>query len=128
MRRHTVIGERMLHVAPALSGVARLVRSSHEWMDGSGYPDGLRGSEIPLGARIVAVCDAYHAMTSKRPYQRALKPQEALAELTRCAGTQFDPEVVAAIRAELAAPALHAVPNERKATATGRALRGLIAS
>ncbi|HEX5980649.1 MAG TPA: diguanylate cyclase [Thermoleophilaceae bacterium] len=128
MRRHTVIGERMLHVAPALSGVARLVRSSHERMDGSGYPDGLRGGEIPLGARIVAVCDAYHAMTSERPYQRALKPHEALAELTRCAGRQFDPEVVAAIRAELAGPALRPLPGGRMATAPGRPLRGLIAS
>jgi two-component system cell cycle response regulator len=104
MRRHTVIGERMLHVAPALQGVAQLVRWSHERMDGRGYPDGLRGSEIPLGARIVAVCDAFHAMTSSRPYQRAMKPAEALAELTRCAGTQFDPEVVAAFRSELEAP------------------------
>jgi two-component system cell cycle response regulator len=104
MRRHTVIGERMLHVAPALSNVARLVRWSHERMDGGGYPDGLRGGEIPLGARIIAVCDAYHAMTSERPYQRALKPHEALAELARCAGTQFDPDAVVAIRAELAAP------------------------
>jgi two-component system, cell cycle response regulator len=103
MRRHTVIGERMLHVAPALEGVARLVRWSHERMDGRGYPDGLRGSEIPIGARIVAVCDAFHAMTSSRPYQRPMTPAEALAELTRCSGTQFDPEVVAAFRAELEA-------------------------
>jgi diguanylate cyclase (GGDEF)-like protein len=103
MRRHTVIGERMLHVAPALEGVARLVRWSHERMDGRGYPDGLRGSEIPIGARIVAVCDAFHAMTSSRPYQGPMTPAEALAELTRCSGTQFDPEVVAAFRAELEA-------------------------
>ena len=124
MRRHTVIGERMLHVAPALSGVARLVRWSHERVDGNGYPDGLRGAEIPLGARIVAVCDAFHAMTSERPYQRAMKPHEALAELTRCAGTQFDPQVVAAIRAELAAPAVAPAPNGRGVPAPGRALRG----
>jgi two-component system cell cycle response regulator len=114
MRRHTVIGERMLHVAPALSGVARLVRWSHERVDGGGYPDGLRGGEIPLGARIVAVCDAFHAMTSERPYQHAMKPHEALAELMRCSGTQFDPEVVAAIRAELALPPAQRTPGARE--------------
>jgi two-component system, cell cycle response regulator len=94
----------MLHVAPALGRVAQLVRWSHERVDGGGYPDGLRGGEIPLGSRIIAVCDAFHAMTSPRPYQRAMKPAEAIAELLRCSGTQFDPEVVAAFRAELEAP------------------------
>jgi two-component system, cell cycle response regulator len=94
MRQHTVVGERMLHVAPALAGVAQLVRWSHERMDGTGYPDGLRGDEIPLGARIVAVCDAYHAMTSERPYSAPVPRDDALAELKRCAGTQFDQEVV----------------------------------
>ena len=74
----------------------KLVRSSHERWDGNGYPDGLAGDEIPLGARIVSVCDAYDAMTSDRPYQRALGHEEALAELRRCAGTQFDPDVVEA--------------------------------
>jgi two-component system cell cycle response regulator len=104
MRQHTVVGERMLHVAPALSGVAQLVRWSHERIDGGGYPDGLTGEEIPLGARIVAVCDAFHAMTSDRPYSPAMSSDEAVAELTRHSGTQFDPRVVAAFRAELAAP------------------------
>jgi HD-GYP domain-containing protein (c-di-GMP phosphodiesterase class II) len=96
MRRHTVIGERILGAAPALRPVARLVRASHERWDGDGYPDGLRNVEIPLGARIVAVCDAYHAMTSERPYRDAVTPAEALAELRECAGTQFDPDVVEA--------------------------------
>jgi two-component system cell cycle response regulator len=94
--RHTLIGERILGAALALRPVARLVRSSHEHFDGNGYPDGLRGHDIPLGARIVAVCDAYDAMTSDRPYQRSLGRDAALDELRRCAGTQFDPDVVEA--------------------------------
>jgi two-component system cell cycle response regulator len=96
MRRHTVIGERILGAAPALRPVARLVRSSHEHWDGSGYPDGLLGEEIPLGARIVAVCDAFHAITSDRAYAAAESTDAALSELRRCAGTQFDPGIVAA--------------------------------
>ena len=70
MRRHTLIGERILGATPGLAGVAALVRASHERLDGKGYPDALAGAEIPLGARIVAVCDAYHAMVSDRPYRR----------------------------------------------------------
>lgn len=96
MRRHTLIGERILSSAPALIPVAKLVRSSHERFDGKGYPDGRAGEEIPLGARVVAVCDAYDAMTSDRPYRKALSPTEAIAELRRAAGTQFDPRVVEA--------------------------------
>jgi diguanylate cyclase (GGDEF)-like protein len=92
--RHTIIGERILGAAIALRPVATLVRASHEHYDGNGYPDGLRGREIPLGARIVSVCDAYDAMTSDRPYQRSLGHDDALAELRRCSGTQFDPAVV----------------------------------
>jgi HD-GYP domain-containing protein (c-di-GMP phosphodiesterase class II) len=94
MRRHTIIGERILLSAPALRPVARLVRSSHERWDGTGYPDNLAGEDIPLGARILFVCDAYDAMTSDRPYRQALDPGEAQAELCRCAGTQLDPGVV----------------------------------
>jgi two-component system cell cycle response regulator len=94
MREHTVIGERILAAAPALRGVASLVRSSHERWDGGGYPDGLAGAEIPLGARVVAVCDAHHAMTSERPYSSGMSEADAVAELRRCAGTQFDPVVV----------------------------------
>jgi HD-GYP domain-containing protein (c-di-GMP phosphodiesterase class II) len=94
VRQHTIIGERILLAAPALRPVARLVRSSHERWDGAGYPDGLAGEEIPLGARIVAVCDAFEAMTSDQPYRNRLDVSAAVAELRRCAGTQFDPQVV----------------------------------
>ena len=94
VRRHTIVGERIVRAAPALIGVARLIRSSHERFDGTGYPDGLRGAEIPLGSRVIFVCDAFAAMTSERPYARALTQEEALQELQRCAGTQFDPVVV----------------------------------
>jgi diguanylate cyclase (GGDEF)-like protein len=94
MRRHPLIGERILLAAPALRPVARLVRSSHERWDGSGYPDGLTGDEIPLGARVVAVCDAFNAMTSDRPYRESVSEFAAIEELLACAGTQFDPMVV----------------------------------
>ena len=95
MRRHTLIGERIIAAAPALGRAAKLVRSSHEAFDGSGYPDALAGVEIPLGARIIAVCDAFDAMISNRPYSPAKTTGQALAELRRCAGTQFDPTIVA---------------------------------
>jgi diguanylate cyclase (GGDEF)-like protein len=104
MRRHTVIGERIISAAPALAEVALLVRSSHERYDGGGYPDGLSGEAIPIGARIVAVCDAFDAMTADRPYRVAIMPQDALAELRRCAGTQFDPRVVDAFKGALYGP------------------------
>jgi PAS domain S-box-containing protein/diguanylate cyclase (GGDEF)-like protein len=101
MHRHPVIGERILGAAPALAQAAKLVRSSHERMDGQGYPDGLAGDDIPLGARIIAVCDAYDAMTSDRPYRAAMSHEGALSELRRCAGTQFDDLVVEAFSAVL---------------------------
>ena len=97
MRQHAAIGERILDADPVLQPVARLVRASHERWDGAGYPDGLAGTAIPLGARIIAACDALDAMTSDRCYQRARSLPEALAELRRCAGTQFDPQVVTAL-------------------------------
>jgi HD-GYP domain-containing protein (c-di-GMP phosphodiesterase class II) len=77
-----------------LRSVAKLVRSSHERWDGSGYPDGLRSEQIPLGSRVVAVCDAFDAMTTNRPYRRRVDSPVAMAELRACAGTQFDPAVV----------------------------------
>ena len=94
MRRHPVIGERVLDAAPAMRSVAGLVRASHEHYDGNGYPDGLEGDEIPLGARIVTICDAYDAMTADRPYRPRMNSREALEELQRCKGMQFDPVVV----------------------------------
>ena len=94
MRSHTLIGERILGGAAPLVPVARIVRSSHERWDGGGYPDGIAGEEIPLGARIVFACDAYDAMTSARPYGEARSPQDALAEMRRFSGTQFDPAIV----------------------------------
>jgi diguanylate cyclase (GGDEF)-like protein len=94
MHRHTLIGERILIAAPALAHSAGLVRSSHERYDGGGYPDGLAGEEIPLGAAIVTVCDAFDAMTSPRPYGEAISVSAALAELRRCSGSQFNPRVV----------------------------------
>jgi diguanylate cyclase (GGDEF)-like protein len=97
VRRHTLIGERIIGAAPALASVAKLVRSTHERLDGAGYPDGLAGDQIPLGARIIAVCDAFTAMTSSRPYAPQLTVPEAIAELRHCAGSQFDPAVVDAL-------------------------------
>ncbi|HYH89298.1 MAG TPA: diguanylate cyclase [Solirubrobacteraceae bacterium] len=108
MRRHTIIGEDILSVAPALQPVAALVRASHERWDGNGYPDGTAGDEIPQGARIVAVCDAFSAMVQERPYQPGLTLHEAVEEIVRCAGTHFDPDVVAAFAAEIRSEAVHA--------------------
>jgi HD-GYP domain-containing protein (c-di-GMP phosphodiesterase class II) len=101
IRRHPVIGERILSAAPALTPVARLVRSSYERYDGSGYPDGISGELIPLGSRVIAVCVAFDAMTSPRPYREALPTATAYEELSRCAGRQFDPLVVDAFCAEM---------------------------
>jgi diguanylate cyclase (GGDEF)-like protein/PAS domain S-box-containing protein len=113
MRAHTVIGERILSAAPALSQAAKIVRSTHERFDGQGYPDGLKGTEIPLGSRIIAVCDAYDAMTSDRPYRTAMSSEVAIAELRRNAGTQFDQRVVDAFLAGLAERDPQAVAVER---------------
>jgi HD-GYP domain-containing protein (c-di-GMP phosphodiesterase class II) len=98
MRRHTIVGEEMLNrVGGVLGEVGRIVRSSHEHWDGSGYPDGLRRERIPVEARIVSCCDAFSAMTTTRSYRRAMSIDAALEELRRCAGSQFDPEVVTAL-------------------------------
>jgi diguanylate cyclase (GGDEF)-like protein len=103
MRCHTAIGERIVSAAPSLAHTAELVRASHEWLDGTGYPDGLAGDEIPFGARVIAVCNAYDAMVQPRgPHREPVPPDLALEELRRCAGAQFDPEVVAAFVAAAA--------------------------
>ena len=95
VKEHVVIGERILAASPAWKRVAAIVRASHERWDGGGYVDGLSGDSIPLAARIIAVCDSYSAMTSNRSYRLSVGREQALEELRRCSGTQFDPEVVA---------------------------------
>ena len=98
MRRHTIEGEQMLErVGGVLAEVGRMVRSSHEHFDGSGYPDGLAGEEIPIEARMVTCCDAFSAMTTTRSYRKAMSLDAAIAELRACAGTQFDPRVAEAL-------------------------------
>ncbi len=104
VREHPILGERILGAAPALRPIAAIVRASHERWDGSGYPDGLRGEEIPLPARIIAACDAYRAITSDRSYRAARSDADARLELTVQAGHQFDPVVVAALFSELDQP------------------------
>ncbi|HYX87805.1 MAG TPA: diguanylate cyclase [Gaiellaceae bacterium] len=101
LARHPQIGFRMLE-SLGVDPVAEWVLHHHERWDGSGYPDGLPGDQIPLGARIIFVADAYDAMTSERVYRRRVAPAEAIAELERCAGTQFDPEIVTAFAGEVA--------------------------
>jgi hypothetical protein len=94
IRRHPLVAERIVTAAPALERVARIVRSCSEHFNGSGYPDGAIGDQIPLGARVIAVCVAFDAMTTDRPYRPALSPVAAVTELCTCAGRQFDPRVV----------------------------------
>ena len=95
VEEHSVLGERIL-AAARLDEVLPAVRHHHERWDGHGYPDGLAGTDIPLEARMLAVCDAYESMTKPRTYEECLSVDEALAELGRCAGSQFDPEIAAA--------------------------------
>jgi HD-GYP domain-containing protein (c-di-GMP phosphodiesterase class II) len=104
VERHTIVGEQILAPVEFLAGVRTLVRHEHERWDGTGYPDGLAGEAIPLGSRIILACDAFHAMTSDRPYRAAMRTVEAIAELRRNAGSQFDPRVVAALLEVLSAP------------------------
>ena len=97
MRQHPVIGERIMRAIPGMGRIARIVRHEHERWDGGGYPDGLAGETIPVAARIILACDAYHAMVSDRPYREAMPHHAAMAELTANAGSQFDPKVVEAL-------------------------------
>jgi HD-GYP domain-containing protein (c-di-GMP phosphodiesterase class II) len=94
MRMHPSLGADMIARVPGLDRVAEAVRTHHERWDGGGYPDGLREAEIPLAGRIIAVCDAFNAMTSDRPYRPAMPERLAVQELRAGAGTQFDPRVV----------------------------------
>ncbi|MCB9478346.1 MAG: response regulator [Deltaproteobacteria bacterium] len=94
IKKHVLIGVKILSQIPQFSRITPAVRSHHEFFDGSGYPDGVSGDEIPLGGRILAICDAYDAMTSNRSYRRKLSVDRACAILTRNRGTQFDPEIV----------------------------------
>ena len=114
MHRHTLIGERIIAAAPSLAHTANLVRSSHERFDGSGYPDRLAGTDIPLGSRIISVCDAYEAMIVQRVYQGARGVAEALQELRRCSGSQFDPSVVDALQMLVLHPAAAAAALESR--------------
>ncbi|MEO8091903.1 MAG: HD domain-containing phosphohydrolase [bacterium] len=123
VRQHTLIGERILAAAPALIRASKLVRWSHERMDGEGYPDGIPGERIPIGSQIVAVCDAYEAMTSERPHVEPMRSEDALTELRRCAGTQFDARVVEAF-----AVALGKRQSEKTESADGGAIWPLAAS
>ena len=119
---HTVIGEGILRSVPEMAEVATIVRHSHERWDGSGYPDGLAGEQIPLASRIILCADAFHAIRSHRPYRAGRPAAEALAELRACAGTQFDPavvhtlvEVAASVRRQDADPAvITALPRSRR--------------
>jgi HD-GYP domain-containing protein (c-di-GMP phosphodiesterase class II) len=97
IERHTIVGEQILAPVEFLAGARLLVRHEHERWDGRGYPDGLAGTDIPLGSRIILACDALHAMTSDRPYRHAMSPEQAWGELHANAGTQFDARVVAAL-------------------------------
>jgi HD-GYP domain-containing protein (c-di-GMP phosphodiesterase class II) len=113
---HPKIGQIVLEQAGAIRDASTIALHHHEWFNGRGYPHGLAGSEIPIGARIVAIADAYEAMTSWRPYQRTKTHEEALAELQRCAGTQFDPDLVEAFVARFPASA---IPDSHQGLRTG---------
>jgi two-component system cell cycle response regulator len=108
MQRHSEIGERIVAATPALRSIAPIVRAVHERPDGKGYPDGITLEEIPTPSRVIAVVDAFDAMTHDRPYQRAMPAERALGELRRHAGTQFDPAVVEAFAGAITS--LQAVP------------------
>ena len=102
MQRHSEIGERIIENTPALKSIAPIVRAVHERPDGKGYPDGVGLAEIPVPSRVIAVVDAFDAMTHDRPYQQAMPAEHALVELRRHAGTQFDPAVVEAFACAIA--------------------------
>ncbi len=94
MRKHSEIGYRIAMALPDLAPIADWILKHHEWWNGNGYPLGLQGERIPLPCRILSICDAYDAMTNDRPYRKAMSKKEAIAELKRFSGIQFDPELV----------------------------------
>ena len=102
MRQHPIVGEHIIAGTPGLSRLAPAMRAEHERWDGSGYPDGLAGDQIPLASRITLACDALNAMTSDRPYRSAMTLDRAEHELRSCAGTQFDPQIIDVLLAEIA--------------------------
>jgi len=102
MRQHPIVGEHIIAGTPGLARLAPAMRAEHEHWDGGGYPDGLAGEQIPLASRITLACDAFNAMTSDRPYRSAMTLARATDELRSCAGTQFDPQIIDALLAELA--------------------------
>jgi len=125
MRQHPVVGEHIIAGIPDLSHLAPAMRAEHEHWDGSGYPDGLTGEQIPLASRITLACDALNAMTSDRPYRPAMTLKGARQELRSCAGTQFDPQTIKALLAEIATtpdapaadrPATHRTTERPRAT------------
>ena len=113
MREHAAIGARIVASLDGLAHLASLIRATHERWDGEGYPDGLSGEEIPLASRIVHACDAWHAMTSDRPYREALSIEGAIEELKECAGKQFDPRVTLALL-EALKPRRHLLPVDEQ--------------
>ncbi|HKD74437.1 MAG TPA: HD domain-containing phosphohydrolase, partial [Ktedonobacterales bacterium] len=108
IQTHAIVGAEVVERIPSLCPLVPIIRSHHERWDGSGYPDRLAGQAIPLGGRIAAVVDAFVAMTERRPYRPALSHAEAFAELSKCAGTQFDPDVVIAFTQVVGDRAPHA--------------------
>jgi HD-GYP domain-containing protein (c-di-GMP phosphodiesterase class II) len=94
MKKHPEIGERIARSVPDLVSIAEAILSHHERWDGTGYPQGLKGKQIPLFSRILAIADAYDVMINGRPYKKAVKHKDAVEEIKNCAGTQFDPELV----------------------------------
>ena len=116
VQKHPALGADLLETCQGLRQLAPLVRHHHEWWDGTGYPGRLQGAAIPLGARILAVCDAVEAMASDRPYSQARSHDEIIAELRRCAGTQFDPQLVEAFAHMIERRGRQFIVNSARAT------------